>query len=88
MDRQWRPRSTPRPQQHPTRPAVPQDVEAEPWQPRPEDYLYTSYTNVFAFSPTDTMPLTRRAKGIFTLQSAVALLTMLVTLGLAVNNLT
>ncbi len=66
----------------------PQDVEAEPWQPRPEDYLYTSYTNVFAFSPTDTMPLTRRAKGIFTLQSAVALLTMLVTLGLAVNNLT
>lgn len=66
----------------------PQDIEAEPWQPGPEDYVYTSYTNVFAFSPTDTMPLTRRAKRIFTLQSAVALLTMLVTLGLAVNNLT
>ncbi len=34
------------------------------------------------------MPLTLRAKAFFTLQSAVAMLTLLVTLGLAVNNLT
>src|SRR5581483_1514519 len=27
------------------------------WQPRFLDYLYVSYTNASAFSPTDTMPL-------------------------------
>lgn len=66
----------------------PQNLEDEPWEPQPADYLYTAYTNVFAFSPTDTMPVTLKAKAVFTLQSAVALLTLLVTLGLAVNNLT
>src|SRR5262245_55640987 len=32
------------------------------WRPRFADYLYTSYTNATAFSPTDTMPLTATAK--------------------------
>jgi hypothetical protein len=36
---------------------------AEPnWQPELVDYLYVSFTNSIAFSPTDSMPLTRRAK--------------------------
>jgi hypothetical protein len=61
-------------------------AEQDPqWQPRPADYLYTAYTNVFAFSPTDTMPLTLRTKALFTVQSGVALMTITVTLGLAVN---
>lgn len=55
------------------------------WLPRPFDYLYTAYTNVFAFSPTDTMPLSPRAKGAFAVQSIVALMTITVILGLAVN---
>ena len=55
------------------------------WQPTPGDYVYTAYTNVFAFSPTDTMPLTLRAKSVFTLQSVLGLLTIVVILGLAVN---
>ena len=29
------------------------------WQPAFSDYLYTSSTNATAFSPTDTMPITR-----------------------------
>jgi hypothetical protein len=28
------------------------------WRPTFVDYLYVSFTNVVAFSPTDTMPLT------------------------------
>ena len=36
---------------------------AEPgWYPRLLDYVYVSFTNSIAFSPTDAMPLTRRAK--------------------------
>lgn len=55
------------------------------WRPKPGDYLYTAYTNVFAFSPTDTMPLSGRAKLAFTVQSGMALMTIVVVLGLAVN---
>jgi hypothetical protein len=50
------------------------------WSPGLVDYLYTSFTNATAFSPTDTMPLTPWAK---TLMSAQAL-TSLVTVGLVV----
>ena len=32
------------------------------WEPTLLDYLYTSFTNATAFSPTDTMPLTPMAK--------------------------
>ena len=35
---------------------------ARAWQPTFIDYLYVSYTNSAAFSPTDTMPLSRWAK--------------------------
>ena len=41
----------------------PQDaVPRAGWSPRLSDYLYVALTNGIAFSPTDTMPLTRRAK--------------------------
>ncbi|HET9092263.1 MAG TPA: hypothetical protein VFN50_07630 [Acidimicrobiales bacterium] len=49
---------------------------AEPdWEPEFPDYLYTSFTNAAAFSPTDTMPLSRWAKMAFLLQSAISLVT-------------
>src|SRR5204863_3768919 len=36
---------------------------AEPgWTPRLVDYIYVSFTNSIAFSPTDAMPLSPRAK--------------------------
>lgn len=57
------------------------------WTPRLSDYLYTAYTNLVAFSPTDTMPLTGRVKLLFTLQSAIALVTILVTVSRAINML-
>jgi hypothetical protein len=45
------------------------------WQPLFADYLYVSFTNATAFSPTDTLPLTRWAKLLMAVQSAIALST-------------
>ena len=55
------------------------------WEPRFFDYLYTSLTNVMAFSPTDTMPLTRRAKAMMSLQALVAVSTLALVFARAVN---
>jgi hypothetical protein len=55
------------------------------WQPRFLDYFYLSFTNLFAFSPTDTMPLTRTAKMLMVWESAVSLATLALVLARAVN---
>jgi uncharacterized membrane protein len=55
------------------------------WEPRFLDYLYLSLTNVMAFSPTDTMPLTRRAKAMMAIQSLVAVSTIALVFARAVN---
>jgi hypothetical protein len=44
-----------------------------------------SYTNATAFSPTDTMPLSRWAKTLMLVQSAVALATVALVIARAVN---
>lgn len=49
------------------------------WQPSFIDYLFISTTNGAAFSPTDAMPLTHRAKMLMTIQ-ALASLTIIVLL--------
>jgi hypothetical protein len=55
------------------------------WEPRFFDYLYVSFTNVVAFSPTDTMPLSRWAKALMSAQSIVALSTISLVIARAVN---
>jgi uncharacterized membrane protein len=55
------------------------------WEPRFVDYLYVSFTNAAAFSPTDTLPLTHWAKLVFTLQSMVSLSTAALIVARAVN---
>ncbi len=55
------------------------------WEPRVIDYLYTSFTNATAFSPTDTMPLTAMAKCLMAGQSLVALVTIGLVVARAVN---
>lgn len=55
------------------------------WRPLFIDYLYLSITNVTAFSPTDTMPLTRWAKAMMTVQAAVGLSTLVLVVSRAVN---
>jgi hypothetical protein len=57
----------------------------EGWKPGLVDYLYTSYTNATAFSPTDTMPLTAAAKWLMTVQSLTALVTIGLVVARAVN---
>jgi hypothetical protein len=55
------------------------------WRPTFVDYLYVSFTNVVAFSPTDTMPLSRWAKGMMTVQSLVSMTTLALVIARAVN---
>jgi len=55
------------------------------WAPNFLDYLYTSFTNATAFSPTDTMPLTGWAKLLMMLQSLASLVTVAVVVSRAVN---
>jgi len=55
------------------------------WEPRFTDYLYVSFTNATAFSPTDTMPLTRWAKMTMLLQSTIALVTIALVIARVVN---
>ncbi len=55
------------------------------WHPTLVDYLYTSFTNATAFSPTDTMPLTPMAKALMTIQSITALATIGLVVARAVN---
>ncbi len=57
----------------------------EGWKPRLVDYLYTSFTNATAFSPTDTMPLTASAKWLMAAQSLTALVTIGLVVARAVN---
>jgi hypothetical protein len=51
------------------------------------DYAYVSLTNSSAFSPTDTMPLTRRAKLLMGAQSTMALITSVVVIAKGVGSL-
>ena len=55
------------------------------WEPTFTDYFYLSFTNATAFSPTDTMPMTRWAKMTMLLQSAVSLVTVALVIARAVN---
>lgn len=55
------------------------------WKPALLDYLFTAYTNIIAFSPTDTMPLSHRVKVLFIVQSSTAVVTIVVTLSRAIN---
>ncbi|MGH7677473.1 MAG: hypothetical protein ACRENU_03330 [Gemmatimonadaceae bacterium] len=55
------------------------------WEPRYIDYLYLAFTNATAFSPTDTLPLTRWAKTLMLAQSAISLVIALMVIARAVS---
>lgn len=55
------------------------------WTPGFVDYFYLSFTNATAFSPTDTMPLTARAKMLMLIESAISLMTLALVAARAVN---
>jgi uncharacterized membrane protein len=55
------------------------------WEPGFVDYLYVSFTNATAFSPTDVMPMTRWAKLTMLSQSAISVVTVALVIARAVN---
>jgi uncharacterized membrane protein len=57
----------------------------EGWAPRLWDYFYVSLTNATAFSPTDSMPLTRSAKALMAAESMLSVVTVLLVAARAVN---
>jgi hypothetical protein len=61
------------------------DLAPPDWTTTLFDYLYVSFTNAVAFSPTDVMPMSRWAKMLMLLQSSVALLTVALVVARAVN---
>ena len=61
------------------------DLAPDDWEPAFIDYLFLSFTNATAFSPTDVLPLTRWAKLTMMLQSAVSLSTVALVIARAVN---
>jgi len=64
----------------------PQDARQRAgWSPRLSDYLYVALTNAIAVSPTDTMPLTRRAKGLMAVESLISYAVVILVIARAVN---
>ncbi|MBV8196812.1 MAG: hypothetical protein JO263_01645 [Candidatus Eremiobacteraeota bacterium] len=67
-------------------PAMHDDAHTPPgWQPEIVDYLFLGFTTSTAFSPTEAMPLTRRAKLLVILQSAIALITIAIVAARTIN---
>jgi hypothetical protein len=58
------------------------------WRPVFFDYLHLGFTNATAFSPTDVMPLTHRAKYAMVVQSTVCLALFGLVVARAVNAFT
>lgn len=55
------------------------------WQPVFMDYLFLAYNTSTAFSPTDALPLTARAKALMIVQSLVSLVTIVAVAARAIN---
>ena len=62
----------------------PDDVPAD-WEPAFIDYLYLSYTNATAFSPTDVLAFTGRANFVMMIQSVVSLVTVALVIARAIG---
>lgn len=55
------------------------------WRPESLDYLFVAFTNAAAFSPTDTMPLSWRAKALMLVQPSTSILTVVLVASRAVS---
>jgi uncharacterized membrane protein len=61
------------------------DWAPQDWSPTFLDYLYVSFTNATAFSPTDTMPVSLRSKMLMMAQAIISLVTVLLVAARAIN---
>ncbi|WP_103341680.1 DUF1345 domain-containing protein [Amycolatopsis sp. CA-126428] len=63
------------------------DLAHRDWEPSYLDYLYFSFTNAAAFSPTDVLPLRIWAKMTMMLQAVISLVLAVMVVAWAINNL-
>jgi hypothetical protein len=65
----------------------PQQVDGNTggWAPDFIDYLFVAFTTSTALSPTDTYPLTHKAKGLMMIQALLAAVILVLLIGRAVN---
>jgi hypothetical protein len=61
------------------------EVADPQWSPNFVEYLYLSFTNSTAFSPTDTLPLSSRMRFLMTAESSMSLVTIALVAARAVN---
>ena len=66
-------------------PQMSDDDLAHDWEPIFFDYFFVSLTCSTAYSPTDTMPLTRWCKALFTAQLLISVVTISLVTARAVN---
>lgn len=59
-------------------------VQAQ-WMPGLTEYMYLAFTNATAFSPTDTLPLSGRARAFMTAESIISLVVIALVTARAVN---
>jgi hypothetical protein len=57
------------------------------WCPSFIDYFFLAFCTATAFSPTDALPLTSRAKALMMLESVLSLVTIITVLARAINTL-
>ena len=55
------------------------------WRPTFVDYLFLAFSTATAFSPTDILPLSHRAKVIMMIESSISLVTLVVVAARAIN---
>jgi hypothetical protein len=63
----------------------PQQVDGKSWAPDFLDYLFVAFTAATAFSPTDTFPLTKKAKVLMMIQAVISLIVIGILAARAVN---
>ncbi len=62
-----------------------QELAPPHWTPALTDYMYVSFTNSIAFSPTDAMPLNRWAKMLMLVEASLSAMVILLVAARAVN---
>lgn len=61
------------------------DIVQVGWTPGLAEYLYLAFTNATAFSPTDTLPLSSRARLLMTAEAVISLVVIALITARAVN---
>ena len=61
------------------------ELAVKDWSPQVWDYAYLALTNAIAFSPTDCLPLSLRAKATMGVESAISAILVLLVAARAVN---